>query len=147
MKCTHLKYCVNTVVTSREILFFTPLAYEPNLENLTFKLNFLHRFCKTQHISAIFAAISRDNSHIFSTFARHFCDFCQITRFPYRSPLPKNLEVFKGGSVKNPESSCACGELFRSWIFVPYYREVYPLYSNGNELLSKNCIDNCTHSM
>ena len=37
MKCAHLKYYVNTMSTSREILFFTPLAYKPNLENLTFK--------------------------------------------------------------------------------------------------------------
>ena len=42
MKCAHLKYHVNTMSTSREILFFTPLAYKPNLENLTFI--FLYRF-------------------------------------------------------------------------------------------------------
>ena len=37
MKCAHLKYYVNTMSTSREILYITPLAYKPNLENLTFK--------------------------------------------------------------------------------------------------------------
>ena len=36
MKCAHLKYYVNTMATSREILFCTPLAYKPDLENLTF---------------------------------------------------------------------------------------------------------------
>ena len=39
MKCAHLKYYVNTMSTSREILFLTPLAYKPNLENLTFTSN------------------------------------------------------------------------------------------------------------
>ena len=36
MKCVHLEYEVNTISTSRGILFFTPLAYKSNLENLTF---------------------------------------------------------------------------------------------------------------
>ena len=36
MKCAHLKYYVNTVSTSREILFCIPLAHKPVLENLTF---------------------------------------------------------------------------------------------------------------
>ena len=40
IKCAHLKYHVNTMSTSLEILFFIPVAHKPNLENLTFKCYF-----------------------------------------------------------------------------------------------------------
>ena len=35
-----------------------------------------------------------------------------ITIIQYRSLLPKNLEIFKGGFAQNPDPSCACGGLF-----------------------------------
>ena len=40
IKCAHLKYHVNTMSTSGEILFFTPSGYKPVLGNLTFKCKF-----------------------------------------------------------------------------------------------------------
>ena len=41
MKCAHLKYYVNTVTTSREILFYIPLAHKLVLENLTFNMELI----------------------------------------------------------------------------------------------------------
>ena len=37
-----------------------------------------------------------------------------ITIIPFRSPLPKMLYIFKGGSAQNPDASGAYGGLFEN---------------------------------
>ena len=60
----------------------------------------------------------RSLSVVFYLNARKVNDL--ITIFPYRSPLPNILDIFKGGSVQNPDPSGACGGLFKKINFTSH---------------------------
>ena len=83
IKCAHFKYYVNTMSTSREILFFTPLAYKPNLENLTFifKTSVFPRRMFWIYISHTFDTIQK----------KYFGKTFQIKRPPNPSPFKKEI--------------------------------------------------------
>ena len=71
MKCAHLKYDVNTVSTSREILFYIPLAHKPVLENLTFNSCFssFFKLAKNEiHVFWVFLSLQKMKFMFFEGF-------------------------------------------------------------------------------